>query len=130
MAKPDKQKPERPLEGGNMTPVSRLGDQVFREAGPWTPTIQRLLAHLREQGLEWVPEPQGWTKDGREALAYLKGKVPTYPLPDWVYDEGVRAWGLWEWRGQGWVLVDVSESDPHAPPAPLTALTARPAPSR
>lgn len=89
MAKPDKQKPERPLEGGNMTPVSRLGDQVFREAGPWTPTIQRLLAHLREQGLEWVPEPQGWTKDGREALTYLKGKVPTYPLPDWVYDEGV-----------------------------------------
>ncbi len=89
MAKPDKQKPEKPLEGGNMTPVSRLGDQVFREAGPWTPTIQRLLAHLREQGLEWVPEPQGWTKDGREALAYLKGKVPTYPLPDWVYDEGV-----------------------------------------
>ena len=49
---------------------------------------------------------------------------------EWVYDEGVRAWGLWEWRGQGWVLVDVSESDPHAPPAPLTALTARPAPSR
>lgn len=89
MAKPDKQKPEKPLEGGNMTPVSRLGDQVFREAGPWTPTIQRLLAHLREQGLEWVPEPQGWTKDGREALAYLKGKVPTYPLPDWVYDEDV-----------------------------------------
>ncbi len=89
MAKPEKPKPEKPLEGGNMTPVSRAGDQVFREAGPWTPTIQRLLAHLRDRGLEWVPEPQGWTKDGREALSYLKGKVPTYPLSDWVYDDAV-----------------------------------------
>ena len=80
-------KPEKPLEGGHMTEVARLGDQVLREAGPWTPTIQRLLAHLSEQGLEWVPEPQGWTKDGREALTYLKGKVPTYPLPEWVYDD-------------------------------------------
>ncbi len=80
-------KPERPLEGSTMTEVSRRGDQVLREAGPWTATIQRLLAHLREQGLDWVPEPQGWTKDGREALSYLKGKVPTYPLPEWVYSD-------------------------------------------
>ncbi|WP_232549323.1 phosphotransferase enzyme family protein [Propioniciclava soli] len=89
-------KPEKPLEGGNMTPVSRRGDQVLREAGPWTPTVQRLLAHIREQGVEWAPEPLGWTKDGREALAYLKGKVPTYPMPDWVYSEEtlVRA-GQW-----------------------------------
>lgn len=78
---------ERPLEGSTMTEVSRRGDQVLREAGPWTPTIQRLLTHLREQGLDWVPEPQGWTNDGREALSYLKGKVPTYPLPEWVYSD-------------------------------------------
>lgn len=80
-------KPEKPLEGGNMTPVSRKGDQVLREAGPWTPTIQRLLAHLRDEGITWCPEPQGWTKDGREALSYLKGTVPTYPLPEWVYSD-------------------------------------------
>lgn len=81
-------KPEKPLEG-TMTPVARRGSQVLREAGPWTHTVQRLLAHLREQGLEWVPEPQGWTSDGREALSYLKGTVPTYPLPDWVYSDAV-----------------------------------------
>ena len=80
-------KPERPLAGSTMTEVARRGDQVLREAGPWTATIQRLLAHLRDQGLDWVPEPQGWTKDGREALSYLKGKVPTYPLPPWVYSD-------------------------------------------
>lgn len=72
-----------------MTPVSRLGKDVLREAGPWTPTIQRLLAHLREQGIDWCPEPRGWTDDGREQLSYLKGKVPDYPLPEWVYDEEI-----------------------------------------
>lgn len=89
-------KPEKPLEGGNMTEVARLGDQVLREAGPWTPTVQRLLAHLRARGIDWCPEPQGWTKDGRETLSYLKGKVPTYPMPEWMYDEAVltRA-GAW-----------------------------------
>jgi len=80
---------EKPLTGGNMTEVSRRGGDVLREAGPWTATIQRLLAHLRAAGLEWVPEPRGWVEDGREALSYLKGKVPTYPLPAWVYDETV-----------------------------------------
>ncbi len=72
-----------------MTPVSRLGRDVLREAGPWTPTIQRLLNHLRQQGIEWCPEARGWTEDGREQLSYLKGKVPEYPLPKWVYDESV-----------------------------------------
>ena len=89
-------KPEKPLDGSTMTEVARKGDQVLREAGPWTPTIQRLLTHLREQGLGWIPEPQGWTRDGREALAYLKGKVPTYPLPEWVYrDEVLRLAAAW-----------------------------------
>jgi len=72
-----------------MTPVSRLGKDVLREAGPWTPTIQRLLTHLREKGIDWCPEARGWTEDGREQLSYLKGKVPEYPLPRWVYDESV-----------------------------------------
>jgi len=86
---------EKPLEG-TLTEVSRLGGRVLREAGPWTPTIQRLLAHLREKGLEWVPEPQGWTRDGREALTYLKGKVPTYPMPAWVYsDAALKRAGRW-----------------------------------
>ena len=80
---------EKPLTGGNMTEVARLGDAVLRESGPWTATIQRLLAHLRSEGITWCPEPMGWTSDGRESLSYLKGKVPTYPMPPWVYDEAV-----------------------------------------
>ena len=106
-------KPEKPLEGGNMTEVARKGDQVLREAGPWTPTVQRLLQHLRDAGLEWVPEPQGWTKDGREALAYLKGKVPTYPLPDWVYDDAIVKRGAKWLRKLHDATVGYDDPDPH-----------------
>jgi len=80
---------EKPLKGGNTTPVARLGDQVLREAGPWTGTVQKLLTHCREAGIEWCPEPQGWATDGRETLSYLRGKVPSYPLPEWVYADEV-----------------------------------------
>ena len=87
---------EVPLKGGNMTDVARRGDRVLRESGPWTPTVQRLLAHLRASGIAWSPEPLGWTKDGREALAYVKGSVPVYPLPDWVYEDAVlKRAGKW-----------------------------------
>lgn len=79
---------EKPLKGST-TPVSRLGGQVLREAGPWTHTVQRLLGYLRENGVDWCPVPQGWSTDGRETLSYLKGKVPSYPLPKWVYDDEV-----------------------------------------
>lgn len=87
---------EKPLKGGNTTPVSRLGASVLRESGPWTATVQKLLTHLREAGVEWCPEPQGWTKDGRESLSYLKGKVPADPMPDWVYsDEALTTAATW-----------------------------------
>lgn len=47
--------------------------------------------------------------------------TPSSPSPapaarEWVYDDGVGAWGLWEWRGQGWVLVEVSEAGRSARP--------------
>lgn len=80
---------EKPLKGGNTTPVSRLGGEVLREAGPWTGSVQRLLAHLRDEGVTWCPEPRGWASDGRETLTYLKGKVPSVRFEQWVYDEDV-----------------------------------------
>lgn len=80
---------EKKLKGGNTTPVARVGDDVLREAGPWTPTVQRLLSHLRDNGVNWCPEPQGWSPDGREAVSYIKGKVPKLPFPDWMYEDDV-----------------------------------------
>src|SRR3712207_2767826 len=81
--------PEIPLAGGNMSDVVRRGHAVHRSAGPWTPTIHRLLDHLHVQGITWVPRPLGFDERGREVLTYLPGTVPTYPMPSWVWSAEV-----------------------------------------
>lgn len=80
---------EQRLAGGNMTEVWRVGATVRRQAGPWTPTIHALLAHLRRQGIDWVPEPLGIDERGREILGFIEGDVPAYPLPEWVWGDHV-----------------------------------------
>lgn len=83
---------EERLAGGNMTEVVRVGDTVLRRAGSWTPTVHRLLGHLHEHGFPAVPRPLGIRADGREALSYLPGSVPVYPLPAWVWgDHALRS---------------------------------------
>ena len=34
---------EIPLHGGNVSTVSKVGDTVRRNAGPWTPAVHSLL---------------------------------------------------------------------------------------
>lgn len=67
---------EEPLTGGNMTSgVVRVGDTVRRAAGPWTPAVHALLAHLRAAGFDGAPEPLGLDSRGREVLRYVPGTV-------------------------------------------------------
>lgn len=80
---------EEPLAGGNMGPVSRIGDEVLRPAGAWTPLVHRLLDACAAAGIEGTPRPLGYTSDGRERLSFLPGIVPNYPLPAWVWTESV-----------------------------------------
>jgi hypothetical protein len=77
---------EEALAGGNVTKVVKIGGTVRRSAGPWTPTIQRLLAHVRAKGLLWVPEPLGLDEAGREVLSFIPGTVP-HDLPEWLWTE-------------------------------------------
>jgi hypothetical protein len=87
------------LSGGNISKVVRIGDTVRRTAGPWTPTVHRLLAHVRAKGLDWVPEPHGLDGKGREVLSFIPGVVP-HGMPGWIWKERVlydvalalRAW--------------------------------------
>jgi len=91
---------EETLSGGNMTQVVRIGDSVRRTAGPATATVQRLLAHVRSVGIEWVPEPRGLDEAGREVLSYIEGEVP-HAMPAWVWSEAVLtdvARALREWH--------------------------------
>lgn len=84
------------LTGGNMSVVVRRGDAVHRTAGPWTPTVHRLLDHLHGHGVDFLPRPLGMDDEGREVLTFLPGAVPTYPLPPCVWSEEVlRTTGEW-----------------------------------
>jgi hypothetical protein len=73
---------EEKLTGGNMTAVSRVGDTVRRQAGPWTKQIHQLLAHLRSKGIQEVPAPLGFDPSGREILSFIPGLVGHDPLPE------------------------------------------------
>lgn len=82
--------PERVLAGGTMGPVTRRGDVVLRTSGDWTPAVHRLLRHCRDNGVSGIPEPRGVEPDPagtgeREALEFLPGDVPVYPMPGWVW---------------------------------------------
>lgn len=77
------------LPGGSMSAVVRRDALVHRTAGPWTPTIHRLLEHLRARGVAWLPRPLGMDDRGREILTFLPGTVPTYPMPEWVWTDAV-----------------------------------------
>lgn len=101
---------EEALTGGNVSKVVKIGDTVRRSAGPWTPTVQRLLAHVRAKGLLWVPEPLGLDDSGREVLSYIPGTVP-HDMPEWIWTEQVLtdvAGALRQWHD---ATVDFSAAD-------------------
>lgn len=72
---PDPGAPEERLPGGNVGGATRVGATVRRPAGPWTPAVHALLAHVRARGLDGVPAPLGIDAAGREVLEHLPGVV-------------------------------------------------------
>jgi hypothetical protein len=67
---------EVPLHGGNMSGgVVRVGGTVRRPAGPWTPAVHALLAHLHAAGFRGAPRPLGIDERGREVLSFIPGAV-------------------------------------------------------
>jgi hypothetical protein len=72
---------EEPLFGGLVNGrVVRIGETVRRPAGPWTPTIHALLAHLQNKGFP-APRPLGLDDKGREVLSFLPGTASNRPWP-------------------------------------------------
>jgi hypothetical protein len=55
--------------------VVRVGDTVRRPAGPWTPAVHALLAHLHAAGFQGAPRPLGTDERGREVLTFIPGPV-------------------------------------------------------
>jgi hypothetical protein len=78
---------EERLEGGNIGGAVRVGDTVRRAAGPWTPSVHALLAHLAGTGFTGAPRPLGFDEQGREVLTFLEGETVGHrkPRPAWVH---------------------------------------------
>ncbi|MFF5244195.1 phosphotransferase [Streptosporangium sp. NPDC000095] len=66
---------ERKELRGGVNVVRRHGDVVHRPASTASPTIHRLLRHVRAQGFDGAPQPLGFDADGAETLTFLHGEV-------------------------------------------------------
>lgn len=78
---------ENPLPGGNVGGAVRVGATVRRPAGPWTPTVHALLAHLRRVGVPGVPQVLGIDEQGREILSYVEGTTVGEGRPDRAHSD-------------------------------------------
>jgi Phosphotransferase enzyme family len=110
---------ERALSGGNMGGAVQVGETVRKAAQPQSATIRRLLAHVRAQGVTWVPEPLGTDERGRDVWSFIPGEV-VHDRPEWLWSSDVlttvarrlRQWhdatatfegrvdDVWWWRGK------------------------------
>jgi hypothetical protein len=70
--------------------VAVVGDQVYRPAGWWTPTVHALLNHLHDVGFTRVPKPWG-VVDGREVLGFIPGDSGADGWRRVVPEAGLRA---------------------------------------
>ncbi|WDZ82759.1 phosphotransferase [Micromonospora cathayae] len=79
---------EEPLPGNVTTGVVRVGATVRRPVGPWTGTVDAVLAHLHAVGFTGAPRPLGRDGQGRQVLEYVPGELGdprgTYPTADLV----------------------------------------------
>lgn len=84
---------EERLEGGYVGGAVRVGDTVRRPAGPWTPAVHALLAHLADKGFAGAPRPLGLDEQGREVLTFLEGETigNRKPRPAWVHADDTLA---------------------------------------
>ena len=85
------------LDGGNAGGAVRVGDTVRRAAGPWTPAVHALLAHLAGNGFAGSPRPLGIDGQGREVLTFLAGQTvgSARPWPGWVHAEDTLVQVAW-----------------------------------
>jgi hypothetical protein len=66
---------EIPLTEGGRTTVTRKGNMIFRETGPWATGVHALLRHLEKAGFTAAPKVigNGFDPKGRETLTYIEG---------------------------------------------------------
>ncbi|MEX1308487.1 MAG: aminoglycoside phosphotransferase family protein [Eubacteriales bacterium] len=70
-------------QNGNISDVVIKSDTVIRDLKPQSHTIHRLLKHLKNKGLNFVPRFLGLVDDTHERLSFVAGETAEdYPLSD------------------------------------------------
>jgi len=64
---------EEQFDDGNLSVVTRVGNTVRRESGPWTPAVHLLLRHLEAADFPGAPRVLGFDDRGREVLSFIEG---------------------------------------------------------
>jgi hypothetical protein len=62
---------EIPLTEGGRTTVTRKGNVIFRETGPWAPSVHALLRHSDKVGFAAAPKVIGEPQRGCSAIAHF-----------------------------------------------------------
>jgi Phosphotransferase enzyme family len=80
---------ERRLDGGFDGGATVVDGTVRRMAGPWSPSVHRLLAHLQDRGFDGAPRPMGVDDLGRDVVSYLPGETvgSRRPWPAWTHTD-------------------------------------------
>lgn len=70
--------------GGNVSRVYRKDERVYRDLKPQSKTVHRLLLHLEEKGISFVPRYLGLYGEAQEMLSFVEGTTMNdYPAdPD------------------------------------------------
>jgi hypothetical protein len=78
---------------GSVNAVTRKGDTVLRPAGPWTPSVHRLLRHLESAGFAYAPKVVALDRErGVEQISYIEGQAAMRPWPPYLTSEsGITA---------------------------------------
>ncbi|HEY7176311.1 MAG TPA: phosphotransferase, partial [Micromonosporaceae bacterium] len=63
------------LPGRATAGLIRVGDTVRRPAGPWTDSVDAVLAHLRDVGFAGSPRPLGRDESGRQIVEFVPGEM-------------------------------------------------------
>src|ERR1035437_1976637 len=84
---------ERRLEGGFDGGATVVDGTVRRVAGPWAPSVRKVLAHLLDRGFDGAPRPLGAGELGRDVVSYLPGETvgSCRPWPAWTHSDKALA---------------------------------------
>ncbi len=81
---------EENLNADDKHPIIRIGNEVHRPVGWWTPAVHELLKYLELVGFKYSPRVLGFDSEGREILSFIDGESGKEGWKKIVADEGLR----------------------------------------